>query len=93
MHYIYVLQSESDARLYIGCRGNRRRRLVEHQSGFAAATAHRGPRSLIYYEAHPEESDARGREEFLKSGAGRRFLAKQGTHHFAKQPVWRNSSG
>jgi hypothetical protein len=29
---------------------------------------------LIYYEACTERQDAEGREKFLKSGAGRRFL-------------------
>jgi hypothetical protein len=32
---------------------------------------------LIYYEAYTEREDAEGREKFLKSGAGRRFLRAQ----------------
>ncbi len=83
MFYIYVLHSESDAGLYIGFSGDLRRRLCEHQSGLAAATAHRGPWRLIYYEAYVEEADARGRERFLKSGAGRTYLRKQCRHYFA----------
>jgi putative endonuclease len=74
MHYIYVLQSDSDYRLCIGYSENLRRRLAEHQSGAATATAHRGPWRLIYSEACIEEADARGREEFLKNGAGRAHL-------------------
>jgi putative endonuclease len=87
MHYVYVLQSESDAGLYIGYSGNLRRRLAEHQAGVAMATSYRGPWRLIYYEAYLEEADARGREEFLKSGLGRKFLAKQCCHHFRRHPV------
>ena len=87
MHYVYVLQSESDAGLYIGYSANWRRRLQEHQSGMAFATSFRGPWRLIYYEAYVEELDARGREEFLKSGLGRRFLEKQCRHYFEKYPV------
>lgn len=86
MHYVYVLQSAADQGLYIGYSENLRRRLHEHQSGLSSSTSHRGPWKLIYYEAYREELDARGREEFLKSGLGRRFLAKQCRHHFARNP-------
>ena len=86
MHYVYVLQSESDHGLYIGYSANLRRRLAEHQGGLALATSFRGPWRLVYYEAYLDEDDARGREEFLKSGLGRRFLAKQCRHYFATHP-------
>lgn len=92
MHYVYILQSGSDYGLYIGYSANLRRRLVEHQLGLVISTSHRGPWQLIYYEAYTEEADARGREEFLKSGAGRKFLAKQCRHYFAKRPARSNSS-
>jgi len=36
---------------------------------------------LIYYEAYTEREDAEGREKFLKSGAGRRFLRAQLRHY------------
>ena len=87
MHYTYVLQSASDRGLYIGYSGNLRRRLAEHQAGAAPASRFRGPWRLIYYEAYIEESDARGRETFLKSGAGRRHLQRQCQSHFAKNPA------
>lgn len=86
MHYVYVLQSVTDCGLYIGYSANLRRRLHEHRSGLSVSTAYRGPWQLIYYEAYREEADARGREEFLKSGPGRRFLTKQCRHHFALYP-------
>jgi putative endonuclease len=87
MHYVYVLQSEADRGLYIGYSADLRRRLAEHEDGESASTHWRRPWRLIYYEAYLEESDALGREEFLKSGAGRRFLAKQCRHHFARNPL------
>lgn len=86
MHYVYVLQSQSDQGLYIGYSADLRRRLSQHQAGEAFATSFRGPWQLIYYEAYLEEADARGREEFLKSGLGRRYLAKQCRHHFDRYP-------
>jgi putative endonuclease len=90
MHDVYVLQSESDRGLYIGYTGDLRRRLREHQTGRAFATSYRGPWRLIYYEAYVDERDALGREEFLKSGAGRKHLRKQCRNFFADSPVREN---
>jgi hypothetical protein len=56
-------------------------RLRQHQHGENLATSHRGPWKLIYYEAYTEREDAEGREKFLKSGAGRRFLRTQLRHY------------
>jgi len=88
--YVYVLQSESDEGFYIGFSTDLRRRLKEHQAGKSFATSYRGPWRLIYYEAYLEEADALGREEFLKSGGGRRFLKSQLKHHLLKHP-WRSA--
>ena len=49
-----------------------------------AATSHRGPWKLIYYEAYPNQEDALGRERYLKSGSGRRFLKAQLRHYLAE---------
>ena len=86
MIFVYVLQSELDSGLYIGMTGNLRRRLEEHQKGESLSTKGRRPWKLIYYEAYLLESDAEGREMFLKSGSGRRFLDKQLRNHFASFP-------
>ena len=59
----------------------------EHQAGESFATSYRGPWRLIYYEAYLEEADALGREKYLKSGGGRRFLKAQRQHHLAKHPL------
>ena len=87
MYYVYVLQSETDHGLYIGFSADLRRRIAEHRQGLAFATSFRGPWRLIYYEAYVEEEDALGRERFLKSGGGRRFLKKQLKHYFTKWPT------
>jgi putative endonuclease len=86
MIFVYVLQSELDSGLYIGKTSNLRRRFEEHQSGESRSTKGRRPWKLIYYEAYLDESDAEGREVFLKSGGGRRFLDKQLRNHFARFP-------
>lgn len=86
MYYVYVLQSESDSGLYIGFSTDLRRRLRQHKAGESQATAGRGPWQLIYYEAYCLRQDAEGRERFLKSGSGRRYLTKQCAHWFALRP-------
>jgi putative endonuclease len=87
MFYVYVLHSEADFGLYIGFSADLRRRIAEHKQGMAFATSFRGPWRLIYYEAYVEEEDARGREQYLKSGGGRRFLKRQIKHYLAKHPL------
>ena len=86
MFYVYVLQSEKDDGLYIGYSSDLRRRFGQHQAGESLSTKDRCPWLLIYYEAYLMESDAIGRELFLKSGAGRRFLKKQLKNHFEMKP-------
>jgi len=81
MYYVYVLHSIKDNGFYIGFSTNLRTRLRQHQDGENFATSHRGPWKLIYYEAYTEREDAEGREQFLKSGAGRRFLRTQLRHY------------
>ena len=86
MFYVYVIQSEADCGLYIGMSGNLRRRLTEHQNGESLSTKGRRPWKLIDYEAYLEKQDASGREIFLKSGGGRRFLDRQLRNHFSGFP-------
>ena len=86
MFSVYVLQSESDDGLYMGSSTDLRRRLAQPRQGLAFATALRRPWRLIYYEAYLEQQDAIGRERYLKSGGGRRFLKYQLSHHFAQHP-------
>jgi putative endonuclease len=87
MFYVYILQSETDDGLYIGFTTDLRIRLKQHQAGESFATSYRGPWKLIYYEAYLDERDALGRERYLKSGGGRRFLKSQLKHHLIKHPL------
>jgi len=75
--YVYVLQSLADNGFYIGYSKDLKKRLAQHKQGAAIATRDRGPWKLIYYEAYIEQADAKGREKYLKSGGGRRFLRVQ----------------
>src|SRR5438874_13214428 len=64
---------------------NLRKRFAQHAKGTSLATSHRGPWKLIYYEAYLNQEDALGRERYLKSGSGRRFLKAQLRHYLAER--------
>ena len=81
MHYVYVIRSLKDSGFYIGYSVNLRKRIQEHKERFSFATSFRGPWRLIYYEAYLNQEDALGRERYLKSGSGRRFLKAQLRHY------------
>jgi putative endonuclease len=86
MHYVYVIRSVTDDGFYIGYSANLRKRLKQHLQGDSFATSYRGSWKLIYYEAYLEQADALGRERYLKSGAGRRFLRSQLKTYLCKNP-------
>ena len=77
MFYVYVLESESTHSWYIGYTQDLNERLQRHNTHQVTSTAHKGPWRHIYYEGYLDRRDAIGREKFLKSGAGWRFLKKQ----------------
>ena len=77
MHFVYVLLSGKDQKYYIGYTDNIENRVKKHNSGSVRSTKNRRPLDLIYYEAYIDRRDASGREKFLKSGSGHRFLKKQ----------------
>ena len=76
MYIVYVLKSGVDNRLYQGITSNLERRLKEHNNGKHKSTKAYVPWSLAYYEIVNNRGEARRREIYLKSGAGREFLKK-----------------
>lgn len=67
MQFVYILRSEVDGGIYIGCSSNIDSRFVEHQKGLVDSTKNRRPLKLLYYEAYPEKEMAFEREKSLKS--------------------------
>ena len=83
-YYVYLLQSLKDKSLYIGFTENLGSRLQEHNSGGNASTKKSIPYDLIYFEGYKNKADALGREKFLKSGSGWRYLKKQLAHFLSR---------
>ena len=78
MYYAYLLENLGDKSWYIGSTSDLKRRIKEHQTGSGGRTTRiKKNWHLIYYEAYLDKRDAVGREKFLKSGSGRKYLKKQ----------------
>ena len=63
---VYVLQSKTTDRLYIGQTNNLERRLREHAAGQTRSTRGRGPWKLIYTRDFPTRTGAVRHERRLK---------------------------
>ena len=78
MYYVYVLENQNDKSWYIGYSSDLKKRVTQHQTGQGGETTKKKQSwRLIYYEAYLNKKDAEGRERFLKSGSGRKYLKKQ----------------
>ena len=79
LFYVYIIENSLSHAWYIGFSTDVARRLDEHNQriGSRFTRKAKGDWSLIYLEGYFNKSDALGREKFLKSGAGRKYLKKQ----------------
>jgi putative endonuclease len=66
MAFVYILQSETTKRFYIGSTDDLERRLSEHLRGHSPATRGRGPWRLVYKEQFDSVIEARRREYEIK---------------------------
>jgi len=73
-HYVYVLKSKKDRKLYTGYTKNLKLRFEQHNKGLVNSTKDRRPLKLIYYEACLNQQDATHREKYLKRYYGKMFL-------------------
>lgn len=74
MYFIYILQSSKDYRTYVGYSHDVQNRLAQHNAGQVPATKDRRPLKLIFTESFKTEQEAKKRELYWKSGAGRRKM-------------------
>lgn len=71
---LYVLLSLKDNRTYVGSTNDFERRLKLHNSGRVKSTKHRIPFEVLFTEEFETIQEAKKRELYYKSGAGRRKL-------------------
>jgi len=70
----YILQSIKDCRTCVGSTNDFERRFKQHNSGQVKSTKYRIPFKILFIEKFTTLSEARKREVWWKSGAGRRKL-------------------
>ena len=71
----YVLQDDN-GKFYKGCTNNLERRLREHCSGKTITTSRMRKLRVVYAEQYATIAEARKRELYFKTAAGRRFIKK-----------------
>jgi putative endonuclease len=62
--------------MYVGLTSNQEERIQRHNSGRERTTRAYRPFELIYSEEQATREEARKREKYFKSGAGKEFLKK-----------------
>ena len=77
MFTTYVLR-DKNGKFYKGVTGDLNRRLKEHRKGDTKTTKRMESLSVFYTEKFETFAEARARELYLKSAAGRRFLKNMG---------------
>ena len=74
---VYVLLGSGGAYMYKGSAHDLRKRVADHMQGRVARTRTRRPLMLIHVEYITDYTDARRRENWLKSGQGRKWLKEK----------------
>lgn len=77
-HTVYILQSITDNKRYIGYTAYLDLRLRQHELGLVKSTQKRRPLKLIHTETFLTKKEATEREHFYKTGAGREHLKSSG---------------
>ena len=75
-YFVYILLSEKDNKLYVGCTHNFEQRLRDNNSGKVDATKTRRPFIVIHTEEYVDKTEAFNRERYLKSLWSARFKRK-----------------
>jgi predicted GIY-YIG superfamily endonuclease len=85
MYWVYIMESGKGS-WYIGQTSDLQKRIREHKNGYGSeTTAKQQNWKCIYCEGYINHKDAIGRERYLKSGAGRRFLDEQLAHYLLER--------
>lgn len=73
MFFVYVLYSSKFKRFYVGMTSNIELRLKTHNAGKVKSTKSFCPWEMVYTEEFETRRQARDREKYLKTAAGRRW--------------------
>ncbi len=101
--HVYILQSESTRKYYVGQTKNLGQRLAYHNANYSLSLRNRGPWKLVHSEEYQTRGEAVRREIYIKRQKDRSFIeslvgASRGyregrgfeshqLHHFTPGPV------
>ena len=93
MAITYVLLSRTTKRFYTGSsrEDDVSVRVKRHDGGFVKSTKNGRPWDVVLVEKFLTYTEARKRELFLKSGAGRKILAGRFGHLKMEEATWRGT--
>lgn len=80
MYLVYVLKSEKDGNLYVGCTSDIEKRIKYHNKGRVFSTKNRRPLILIYKEEYLDKYQAYNKEKYYKTAKGKRELKNKINH-------------
>jgi predicted GIY-YIG superfamily endonuclease len=79
VYYVYLIESLSNRRRYVGLTTDLAQRIREHNAGESTYTSSFRPWKLTTYIAFDSKAKAEAFERYLKSGSG---------HAFARKRLW-----
>ena len=74
MYYVYAIKSLTKKYIYVGLTNDLERRISEHNGRKEKTTRSYAPFKTILIEKYDSRWEARKREKYLKSGAGKEYL-------------------
>ncbi|MCR4283934.1 MAG: GIY-YIG nuclease family protein [Parcubacteria group bacterium] len=74
MYYTYAIKSEVRNYIYVGLTNNLDRRIKQHNDKKERTTRAYAPFRILFIEKFTTRTDARQKEKYLKSGAGKEYL-------------------
>ena len=72
--FVYILQSQTSGKFYVGSTHDLDRRLSEHERGHTPSTRGRGPWKLVHKEEFASLLEARRREPEIKKWKSSRLI-------------------
>lgn len=73
MFIVYILR-DTQGKMYKGMTADLPKRLIGHKTGNTRSTRNMKDIEVVYQETFETSEEARKREKYFKSAAGRRFL-------------------
>lgn len=74
---VYLIKSQKDNSLYVGCTTDIDKRLSEHNQGMSQYTEPKRPWVIEWYCTFYDKAMAYNFEQYLKTGSGRAFISKR----------------